>query len=103
MTSIGLASGWDFNSKKQQSAVSGCAVTRYVGGRYRIRTCDFHRVNYEVVNLKPFAHFAFPYTATLKNTKSGAVLVTNLVTSFSAYRSELVESLIPFARKDHKE
>ena len=44
MTSIGLASGWDFASKKQQPPVSGCAVSRYVGGRYRIRTCDFHRV-----------------------------------------------------------
>ena len=30
------------------------------GGRYRIRTYDFHRVNFEVVNLKPFACFAFP-------------------------------------------
>ena len=44
MTSIGLASGWDFASKKQQPPVSGCAVSRYVGGRYWIRTSDFHRV-----------------------------------------------------------
>ena len=44
MTSIGLASGWGFDGKKQQPLVSGCAVSRYVGGRYRIRTCDFHRV-----------------------------------------------------------
>ena len=45
MTSIGLASGWSFDGKKQQPLVSGWAVSRYVGGRYRIRTCDFHRVN----------------------------------------------------------
>jgi hypothetical protein len=45
VTSIGLASGWDFAGQKQQPLVSGCAVSRYVGGRYRIRTCDFHRVN----------------------------------------------------------
>ena len=45
MTSIGLASGWVFDDKKQQPLVSGCAASRYVGGRYRIRTCDFHRVN----------------------------------------------------------
>jgi hypothetical protein len=44
VTFIGLASGWVFDGKKQQPLVSGCAVSRYDGGRYRIRTCDFHRV-----------------------------------------------------------
>src|SRR5271166_6890071 len=29
VTSIGLASGWDFASKKQQPPVSGCAVSSY--------------------------------------------------------------------------
>jgi len=49
VTSIGLASGWDFTGKKQQPSVTGCAVSRYVGGRYRIRTCDFHRVNLTII------------------------------------------------------
>ena len=61
MTSIGLASGWDFAGKKQQPLVSGCAASRYVGGRYRIRTCDFHRVNFEVRHLTPLLAFLFRY------------------------------------------
>jgi hypothetical protein len=36
--------GLGFCQQKQQPPVSGCAVSRYIGGRYRIRTCDFHRV-----------------------------------------------------------
>jgi hypothetical protein len=45
VTFTGLVSGWDYPAKKQQPLVSGCAVKRYAGGRYRIRTYDFHRVN----------------------------------------------------------
>jgi hypothetical protein len=45
VTSIGLASGCSFDGKQQQLLVSGCAQKRCYGGRYRIRTCDFHRVN----------------------------------------------------------
>jgi hypothetical protein len=65
VTSIGLASGWDFASKKQQPPVSGCAVSRYVGGRYRIRTCDFHRVNLTVLG----------FTTTYKYVKTAEVPV----------------------------
>ena len=64
MTSIGLASGWSFDGEKQQPLVSGCAASRYVGGRYRIRTYDFHRVNLHIFNLFNSLH------DTGRNTKS---------------------------------
>jgi hypothetical protein len=38
-----------------------------VGGRYRIRTYDFHRVKNEVIHLTPFSSLVFPHRGTLRN------------------------------------
>lgn len=48
------------------------------GGRYWIRTSDFHRVNFEVVNLKPFACLAFPLSRLREKPVKQPDLVTNL-------------------------
>ena len=58
---------------------------RYECGRYRIRTYDFHRVNFEVTTNKPLACFAF---RDLLGTRTRAVLTIfgdELVTSCSTY------------------
>ncbi len=44
MTSFGLASGWEFSHRKDQTLASGWSHDDEDGGRCRIRTCDFHRV-----------------------------------------------------------
>jgi hypothetical protein len=51
-------------------------------GRYRIRTCDFHRVNFEVVNLKPFACLAFPVSRLCEDLIKQPGFGDELVTSF---------------------
>ena len=51
------------------------------GGRYRIRTYDFHRVNFEVANLKPFACFAFPLSLDRRNILKGRSFGDELLTS----------------------
>ena len=54
------------------------------GGRYRIRTYDFHRVNFEFNELKPFACFAFPPPMGLQNRQKPPSFGDELVTSFCA-------------------
>jgi hypothetical protein len=73
------------------------------GGRYRIRTCDFHRVNFEVVNLKPFACLAFPLLLLRENALKRLGFGDELVTSSSAFGCELAEFHISCAREISKE
>ena len=54
--------------------------SRHVG----TRTPDLYRVNFEVLNPKPFSSLAFPIFSRNKITKNGLVLVDELVTRFSA-------------------
>ena len=58
--------------------------TSRAGGRYRIRTYDFHRVNFEFNELKPFACFAFPPPMGLQNRQKPPSFGDELVTSFCA-------------------
>jgi hypothetical protein len=72
------------------------------GGRYRIRTCDFHRVKFEVVNLKPFACLAFPLSQLPENALKRPSFGYELVTSFRARNNDYLKSLLvgsdmPFA------
>ena len=51
------------------------------GGRYRIRTYDFHRVKNEVNYLNPSSSLVFRMHHSAKNPENRLVLVTELVTS----------------------
>ena len=51
--------------------------TRNDGGRYRIRTYDFHRVNFEVTANKPLACLAFRSLFGARTRANLAILVTN--------------------------
>jgi len=52
------------------------------GGRCRIRTYDFHRVNFEVTTLQPFACLAFPRLASDEKAQKPPSFGDELVTSF---------------------
>jgi len=60
MTSSGCIGLKSRRSKTGTNAQVAVSDEDRNGGRYRIRTYDFHRVNFEFNEVEPFACFAFP-------------------------------------------
>ena len=65
------------------SQANTCGDSWLTGGRYRIRTYDFHRVKNEVNHLNPSSSLVFPHQHTPKNPRKSPSFGDELVTSRS--------------------
>jgi integrase len=73
----GMVTNGDEFRASPETGVTQTGCGKLGGGRYRIRTYDFHRVNFEVTSLQPFACLAFSLLVSGKIPINHLVLVTN--------------------------